>query len=246
MIPAVTPNELIAVADRLKATGIKGVLVSGGCDYSGRVPFEPFVNALKYMKRLGFKVFMHTGVVDKYRAQLLKDVGIDLVLIDAVISDKAIKEVIGLNVHPDTYIDSIKVLKELGLRVVPHMVVGIYKGLPSDEFKVIDLLADIRPDAAVVVVFTPYPGTPLENVNPPSPRYVSKVISYARRKLDDIPLSLGCMRPRTPNYVLTEITAINSGFNGIAFPSLQALNYMMRLGINFKVVNECCASIALP
>jgi len=48
------------------------------------VPFKHFVDALKYVKSLGLKVFIHTGIVDEYRAQLLKDAGVDMVLIDAI------------------------------------------------------------------------------------------------------------------------------------------------------------------
>ncbi|MCS7139470.1 MAG: radical SAM protein [Candidatus Nezhaarchaeota archaeon] len=242
MIPVSDPNDLKSLADDLKKIGGNGVLISGGCDEEGRVPFEGYLDAIKHLKELGLKVFIHTGVVDDFRAKLLEQVGVDAVLVDCVVSEAAIRGVIGLN-DVEAYVRSLRILTKHKLNVVPHVVIGINRGMPSDEFKAIDLLSELRPKAVVFVIFTPYPDTPLELASPPQPNYVIEVLKYSRFKLADVPVTLGCMRPRSPEYLQVEIMAIELGFNGVAFPSIEALDYIVRNGLKFKVVNECCASI---
>ncbi len=245
MISATTPEKLMKLGERLRREGVSGVLISGGCDSHGKVPFEKFVDAIKYLKSLGLKIFMHSGLVDEQRAQLIREAGVDVVLLDLIVDDEVIRSVLNLNVPSDLFVESVKNLLKFDVRVAPHIVVGINGGMPSSEFRSIDVLSRLNPHAAVIVVFTPYPGTPFENREPPDPTYVVKVIEYARRELRDIPLSLGCMRPRSEEYQVVEIRAIDLGFDGIAFPSHKALNYMLELGIEFRVVHACCASLAL-
>lgn len=242
MLSISTPDELALLGDRLRSKGISGVLLSGGCDRLGRVPFEGYLNAIKYLKVLGLKVFMHAGIVDDFRAGLIKELGIDAVLVDFVLHEGAIKEVLGLG-DVEAYVKTLKTLKKFDIAVVPHIIVGLYKGLPSKEFEAVDTLKELMPKAAVFVIFTPYPGTPLEHLNPPSPHYIVEVLKYARKQLNDIPLSLGCMRPRGEEFDAVEVAAIKLGFNGISFPSTTALNYLVSNDIRFKVVHECCASI---
>ncbi len=242
MLGVLSPAELSNLGIRLRGEGVSGVLLSGGCDMYGKVPFEGYFNAIKWLKSQGLKVFMHVGIVDEVRASLIKELGIDAVLVDLVVHEGAIKEVIGLH-DVEAYIKTLKILNKYDLPVVPHVVIGLYKGLPSKEFTSVDILHELRPKAAVFVIFTPYPNTPLESSNPPSPNYVVEILKYARRKLDDVPLSLGCMRPRSEEFLRVELAAVDLGFNGIAFPSYAAVNYLVDNDIKFKVIHECCASI---
>jgi uncharacterized radical SAM superfamily protein len=236
------PNELVALAMRLRDSGVTGVLLSGGCDRFGRVPFEKYLRVIKYLKGLGLKVFIHSGTVDDVRAKMLRDSGVDAVLIDLVVHEGSVREVIGIQ-DVNAYLRTYELLKDYGLTVIPHIIIGLYKGLPSNEFKAIDILYRNPPKAAVFVVFTPYPGTPYESLNPPKPEYVLEVLRYGRERLNGIPLTIGCMRPKTEEYLSVELRAIELGFNGIAFPMTQTLNYLVEKGIPFKVVHECCASI---
>ncbi len=242
MLACNKPEDLNAVAIKLRSNGVRGVLISGGCDLLGRVPFEDYIESIRYLKELGFKVYIHSGIVDDNRARLLKESGVDAVLIDFVIHEGAIKEVLGLD-DVNAYLRSLKILMRHSLNVIPHVVIGLYKGLPSNEFKAIDILSKLKPKAVVFVVFTPYPGTPYEDLKPPNADYVIKVLKYGRLKLSGIPLTLGCMRPRYEEYLDVELKAIEYGFNGLAFPSGQTINYLVVNGLKFRVVNECCASI---
>ncbi|MEM4519857.1 MAG: radical SAM protein [Sulfolobales archaeon] len=242
MLSVESPDELRRLGMRLKAEGISGVLISGGCDSFGRIPFEHYMDSIKYLKDLGMKVFMHSGLVDEMRACMIKELGIDAVLIDFVVHEGAVKEVLGLS-DVNAYVESVKTLIRFDIPVIPHVIVGLYRGLPSKEFEAIDMLYDLRPKAAVFVIFTPYPGTPLESSTPPSPNYVIDVLRYSRLRLEDMSLSLGCMRPRGEDFVGVEVEVVKLGFEGISFPSVTTLNYLVENGIRFEVINECCASV---
>ncbi|MEM4856170.1 MAG: hypothetical protein QXW61_06085, partial [Sulfolobales archaeon] len=226
MLGVSTPDGLVLLGNRLRSEGVSGVLLSGGCDRFGRVPFEGYLNAIKYLKSLGLKVFMHVGIVDDFRASLIRGLGIDAVLVDLVLHEGAIKEVLGLD-DVEAHVRTLKTLKRFDIPVVPHIIVGLYRGSPSKEFEAVDILKELTPNAAVFVIFTPYPGTPLESSDPPPPHYIIRLLGYARRKLDDIPLTLGCMRPRGEEFDTVEVAAIKLGFDGISFPSIATLNYLV-------------------
>lgn len=53
------------------------------------------------------------------------------------------------------------------------------------------------------------------------------------------------MRPRSSNYKIIERKAIELRFDGIAFPSLETIEYMKMYGINMEIIHSCCAELAL-
>ena len=52
MIAAMTPDVLIKKCVRLAERGNHGVLISGGCDEKGRLPWKKFIQAIKKVKNL--------------------------------------------------------------------------------------------------------------------------------------------------------------------------------------------------
>lgn len=245
MVSAETPQKLMRIAENLHRQGAGSVLISGGSNQWGQVPFEEFVDAIKYAKKLGLRVYMHTGLVDEYRAQLLREAEIDAALIDFTVEERIVREVLNLKLSPENFIDSIRNLSKFSVRVVPHIVVGMYCGEPSGEKQAIDVLKNLNPDAVVIVVFTPLPGTPFENCSPPQPQYISEVVEYAKSSLPHTPLSYGCMKPRGESYQPLEIKAIQLGFEGLSLPSYTTIEYIIGEGMAFKIMQECCAYIVL-
>ncbi len=245
MIPAKTPQELVRVVGELYRHGVRGILISGGSNRWGQVPFEGFVDAIKYVKRLGLRIYIHTGLVDEYRAQLLKEAGVDVALIDFTVNDRVIEDVLNLKASPKDFIDSIKNLVKFSVRVAPHIVIGIYHGEASGEKQAIDVLRDLNPNAVVLVVFTPLSGTSFENYSPPPPSYIFDVMRYAKSSLPNVPLSYGCMKPHNNVYQLLEIEALHLGFEGISFPSYSTVEYLINRGIDFEIIQECCTYIAV-
>lgn len=243
MISVTDPKRLIPMVKRLKKLGVTGILISGGSNYHGEVPFEPFVGAIRKAKELKLKVYMHTGLVDERRAQLLKEVDVDMVLYDVVGSRETIRGILNLSATPDDFYRGLRYLVDYDVRVAPHVVIGLNGGSLRGEREAIDAIGRIGGDAAVVVVFTPYPGTPLGKAPPPPVKGVLKMMKYFREKLE-IPISLGCMRPRSRDYKAIERMAIDLGYEGIALPSKRALNYMAEGGEAIVAIPECCASVA--
>jgi len=110
----------------------------------------------------------------------------------------------------------------------------------EEEKEALKIVARHRLAALVVVMFMPLKGTPMENVEPPSP-VVARILLAARFLMPDTPLLLGCARPGGPYKASVDIFGIKAGVNGIAYPSEEAYNFATRLGLKIKIYDECCS-----
>ena len=82
MVPAITPNELFELCERLKNDGAVGCLISGGCLPDGSVPLDNYIDVIAMVKKeLGLTVIVHTGVIDYSIGKRLKEAGVDAALI---------------------------------------------------------------------------------------------------------------------------------------------------------------------
>jgi len=216
------------------------VLVTGGCDWVGRVPIDDRVERLLSLARSrGYAVSMHVCVVDEVYAKRLRELGIDVALIDVELDPTILRDVRKLRWFEESILlESIEKLKKFGIRVYPHIVVGLHPGGRSLEYEVIEILRCIDIDGLSLVVFTPFPDTPWSDRPYPDREYVMKVLRFAEAMLSK-PLSLGCMRPR--EWMELEEYAYNLGFDAIANPSLEFLERHREL----EVLNTCCSLIAL-
>ena len=83
MISAITPDLLIEKCIRLAERGNQGVLISGGCDEKGRLPWDNFIPAIKEVKRqTELYISVHSGLMDYEEAFRLREAGVDQALID--------------------------------------------------------------------------------------------------------------------------------------------------------------------
>jgi lipoyl synthase len=246
MHSAPNPQELYDLCIKLKAKGAGGVLISGGCMPDGSVPLKPFAKAIGKVKReLGLTVFVHTGLVDEETAFLLKDAGVDVVLIDVVGSDETIRKVFNLNIAVRDYAYSLLALKSAGLNVIPHVIVGLKNGELEGELNALKLIPQDFASAIVIIAFMPIHGTEMEKTNPPKPLDIAKVAATARVMFPDIPLVLGCMRPKGKLRAETDVYAIKAGVDAVAFPSEKAVTYAQEKGFQVSFSSYCCAQIYL-
>jgi uncharacterized radical SAM superfamily protein len=244
MAPAKTPLKLFEIAQKLKRDGAVGCLVSGGCLPNGAVPLETFVPVLGRIKReLGLTVIVHTGIISGSMADALKDSGIDAALIDVIGSDLTIRQVCNLNVTVDDYVNSLEMLHETGLNVVPHVIVGLQNGMLEGEFQALKMVRRHDPSALVIIAFMPIRGTEMENVKPPSPIAIARVVAAARLFFPEVPLALGCMRPKGEHRVKTDVLALKAGADAIAFPSEEAIRYAQEKGYDVAFSPQCCSQI---
>jgi len=244
MIPAETPDKLRHVLDQIRLRGNKGVVISGGSNRDGSVPLKHVASVIEEVKRgSDLKVYLHTGLVDEDQASLIRWMKVDAALCDVVGDEETIAEVLAIDAKPEDMFRGMRLLLNYGVPTVPHLVVGMNHGKIRGEHRALRAIADANPSAAAIVIMTPYPGTPFEDESPPDVKSVIEFMGEARRTLSDTLLALGCMRPRTESYRQVEISAIRFGYDGLVFPSKDAIDYAVREGMDVKFRNECCAAL---
>jgi len=244
MYPATTPEKLLELCRKLKAEGAIGCLISGGCLPDGSLPLNKFIDAIAMIKReYGLTVAVHTGIINFETAKRLKEAGVDSALLDIIGSDETIKEIYNLNVSTKEFDDSLKALHDAGLAVVPHVLVGLHYGKLKGEINALRMISKYSPSALIIIAFMPIRGTPMENVKPPSPLDIAKIIVIARLMFPSVPLALGCMRPKGKHRIETDILAIRAGVNAIAFPTEEAIMEAERLGYQFCFSSLCCSQV---
>jgi len=245
MIPAQTPEELWRVLQRVKDRGGAGCLISGGSTHRGDVPIANFVQTIARAKReLGLSIVVHTGVVYPETVQLLAEAGIDGAMLDIIGSDDTIREICHLDLKAEAFDRSMQLLDDYGVPMMPHIVVGLHYGRLHGEANAIRMIAKHRPDSVIVVAFKPLDGTPMVNTTPPSPVDIAKVMLAIRLTIPDVPLILGCARPHGEHRRTTDILALKSGANGIAYPTEEAYEMAEKMGLEIVMSDKCCSLVA--
>ena len=244
MYPASTPERLYSLCVQLKRKGALGCLISGGCLPDGSVPLGRFLDSLGRIKReLDLTVFVHTGIIDTRTAEALCEARVDAALIDIIGSDETINEICKLNAKVKDYRSSLQALHESRIPFVPHIVVGLHYGRLKGETYALEMISHYKPSALVIIAFMPIHGTEMENVEPPKPSEIAKVTATARMMFPKTPLVLGCMRPKGKHRAQTDVLAIRTGVDAIAFPSEEAVRYARDQGYSVIFRPLCCSQI---
>jgi len=244
MMSALTPKQLIEVCSEVKRKGGIGCLISGGCLPDGSVPLGKFVDAIAEVKqKLGLTIVVHTGVIDLDMARRLKEAGVDAALIDIIGSDKTIKEIYQLNVDVSDYEKSLSALHQSGIPLVPHVLVGLHYGKLQGEFQALQMISKYAPSAVIIIALMPIRGTAMQDVAPPSPGDITRVLVAARVMMPKTPLVLGCMRPKGKHGVETDLWAVKAGVNAIAFPSNEAIQLADSMELEAAFSSLCCSHI---
>ena len=100
--------------------------------------------------------------------------------------------------------------------------------------------------ALVIVVLSPLKKTPMALEKPPSPADVGRLIAKARIRLPDLPISLGCERPRNEDGKKLEKLAILAGANRMAVWSEETLEDIRALGLKPRFQPTCCSLGPIP
>lgn len=242
MIPCTTPDELRRTCLGLASNGARGVLLSGGYNGEGYVLFEPFLEAIKQVKReTGMFISAHTGLAPEWFAQELGRVGIDLADFDLIGDDETIKLVLGIEKTVEDYRRAMKTLKQFLPYVVPHICIGLHAGEVRGEFKALEMASEIEPAVIVLLVLTPTTGTEFENLPSPHVENIKRVMVEARLMFPKAELALGCMRPRDSSRIEIELAALLAGVDRIELPSEQTLRAAQAMGLVTKKLCACCA-----
>ena len=217
---------------------IKSFLVSGGCDLKGTVPLLPKMNEIKALASYG-ALNLHTGLVTEEEAAALGEVA-DVVSFDLLLDGESINDVYGLKTSPRDFMESYRCLRKY-TRVVPHLCLGLNRGVIRGEHKTLQFLQEEGADAITFIVFLPTPGTAFAGCNPPPVAEVGDFLATARIMFPPLPLSLGCMRPGGKYRTTLDCIAIKAGINKIVQPAPSARLIAGELGLEIVKGEECCS-----
>ena len=245
MISADSSKRLMEITEKyLKSGNLKGMLISGGFDRSGKLVFDSIIDGIKEIKAKYpcLTLYIHTGFLDRKEAQALKSSRVDAVLTNLIKSQTAIKEVYNLSSRTyQDYLNTIKILKEYDLKVSPHIIIGLENGELSDEFTMVEDAMDLNVDSIVFVILK----KASKNISFPAskvpPEDIIKLVRHARDLSSDILLSFGCTKPPEKDRHLLEIGLIKAGIDAIAFPSEKTVKYAIKNKIPHTFLEKCCA-----
>ena len=240
MIYAESADQLVSQCRRLAARGNYGVLISGGCNAEGRLPWDRFLPAIKKIKsETELFISVHSGLVDNPAAFRLKAAGVDQVLIDVIGDDETFNTVYHLPFGVERIEASMAALQRAGIPMVPHIVCGIHYGGMRGEKNAVAMISRFKVQQVAIVSLMTIPGTRMEKMPPPAPEAVADIIAEVRFAMPQVPVSLGCARQRGNRRL--EILAIEAGVNHLALPSEEALERAEAYGLDISYQETCCS-----
>ena len=243
LIAAKTCGELLKQADILYEKGAKGILLTGGCDMFGRVPIKPFFPAIKAIKKKTSLILIaHTGFVSCEDAKELKGSGLDGIGFDVIGDMSTVREVYGLKVTEEEYIESLSAIEGSGLMIFPHVCVGLHFGKMKGEFHALEIIKTIDPTTIIITGLMPVAGTPMARIKP-EPSDFARVIKKAIEMFPNTPVVLGCAHSSGKDRGEIEKIAIECGVAGIATPALQTIDYARDKGFEINYYGTCCGLI---
>lgn len=217
--------------------GATSCLISGGCDPLGRVPVLAHLERVRAWRQ-GRTLNWHVGFVSEQEMETIAPL-VDVVSFDFVAEDATIREVYGLDRTVDDYVRTYELLRRYA-RTLPHVTLGLRGGQLGHELCAFELLQDLGVDGLVLLVFIPTPGTRYADRQPLPVPVVADLLAEARIRFPDVPLFLGCMRPKGRYRTEIDPLAVKAGVNVVVGPSRAARGAAARLGLIAREIRECC------
>ncbi|ASJ01978.1 biotin synthase [Thermococcus profundus] len=230
-------GEILNYCLKLAEEGYNGCLLSGGMDGRLKVPLDFYADEIREIKRrTNLKLNAHVGFIDESDLEWVKYV--DAVSLDFVGDDDVIKRVYKIDKTVDDYLRILDLLTEAGVRIAPHITIGLDFGKIWWEYRAIDLLVQYPIDVLVLDVLIPTKGTEMENVPKPSVEESLKVVKYAREEFDG-ELSIGCMRPLGRWRLEFDKGAVVAGVDRLTNPPRKVIEWAKTVR-DVEIIYECC------
>jgi len=217
--------------------GAPSVLISGGCDFQGRVPVTEHLDQIREISQ-GRRLNWHVGLISEQEMQAIAPY-VQVVSFDVVGDRETIHEVYGLDKTPADYAATYAMLRRYA-PVVPHITVGLRGGQLGHEQPAMDMLAQLGLEALVFIVLIPTRDTRYADRSPPEVEQVALLLAEARQRFPSIPIHLGCMRPRGDYRTRLDPLAVRAGVNVLVSPSRAAKEEAEALGLETIKTTECC------
>lgn len=230
-------RELLNYCLDLDRKGYLGCLLSGGMDGRLKVPLDFYADEIKEIKRrTNLKLNAHVGFIDEADLEWLR--WVDVVSLDFVGDDGVIKRVYKIDKTVRDYIRILDLLTENGIKVAPHITIGLDFGRIHWEYKAIDMLVEYPIDVIVLDVLIPTKGTEMEGVPKPSVEESLDVVRYARERFEG-ELSIGCMRPLGRWRLDFDRGAVLAGVDRLTNPPRKVIEWAKTLR-EVEMIYECC------
>jgi lipoyl synthase len=127
-----------------------------------------------------------------------------------------------------------------GLRLAPHIMIGIAWGRVIGERRALEMLRGRNVAALSLVVLTPLRNTPMADVKLDLAA-VLELLSEAREAFPGIRMTLGCAKTGGRTQRALEEHALRVGFDAIAYPSEGIVDLARSMGYTVKLSESCCA-----
>ncbi len=240
-----SPAELVALGRDLAARGMRGMLLSGGSDRCGRLPWRAWLPAIaRLADETDLFISAHVGRIDHGLAVELKAAGVRQALVDVVGEEATAREVLKLADGLAAQSETLEACAAAGLPLVPHIILGLHGGVLRGEERALATVARYSPHRVVFVVLMPLKGTELAGAQPPPPEEVARFLARARLRLPGALHHLGCARPRGRHRRELDPLAVSAGINVLALPSDEALARARELGVEVSEEPTCCSLAA--
>lgn len=242
MHPAATPEQLLDLGRRLDAAGMAGLLISGGSDPTGRMPWAPLIPAIAELAvTTRLTLTAHVGRIDRATAAALKAAGVRQALYDVVGDPATAREILNLPDGLAAQAETLDACQAAGLELVPHVIIGLHHGRLLGEERALEIVAGLNPRRVVFIVLMPLKNTGLAAATPPAPAEAARFIAGARLRLPAARHHLGCARPRGRYRQELDALAVAAGINVLAIPSDGARAAALALGRPVSLAETCCS-----
>jgi uncharacterized radical SAM superfamily protein len=131
-------------------------------------------------------------------------------------------------------------LRELGIPVAPHVVIGLHYGQLRGELAALETIHRVGAEVIVLVVLRPLPRTPMAGLPGVAPEAVGRIAATARLLNPTTPLTLGCARPPGPAKIEIERRAVLCGVNAVAYPDPETVQLAEELALRTRYLESCC------
>jgi uncharacterized radical SAM superfamily protein len=239
MLDASLPGSLGPIGKMVCQEGALGLLISGGCDKEGRVPLIERIGEIGSLKEMGLLLNVHTGHVDEAEVETLVNTGIDRFSVDLHRSADVIKNVLHQNGGKERYEATLRALcRKAPGRVVPHICAGLDGDQVLYEKECVDMAMEHEIAALVLIRHMPTKASQLHLAEQLSDERFYELVEHAVDR-SDVPVLLGCMRPRGSGQV--ELECARRGIAGIANLRSDTEKILCEDGFTIERRSLCCA-----